>query len=165
MSNPVNTLTLVGRTTRDFVIKENSDGSKTLLGTLAVDANYQTREGESITDFIPFQTFINRTVKGIGSWANVGKGDQIAVSASVQLRPYQKNGETVYPEVSVVVEGYPQFLESRSVTTARRAEQVKAAAAPAAEAPTEADKDAEIAALRAQLGGNQKSYSTDKQFV
>lgn len=165
MSNPLNTLNLVGRLTRDLFVNENRDGSKTLLGTIAVDANYTSRAGDSITDFIPFSAFVGKQVEGISSWANVGKGDLVGLSASIQVRPYEKNGEMVYPAPEVRVDGLPQFLESRAVTTARRAEQAKAAAeAPAEEAPAaEVDKDAQIAALQAQIQGNQ-SYSTESQF-
>lgn len=163
MSNPLNNVSLFGRLTRDLTVMENKDGSKTVLGTIAVDANYKTRGGETITDFIPFSSYVGKQVDGVGSWSLVGKGDLIGLSASLQVRPYEKNGEMVYPAPEVRVDGYPQFMESRAVTTARRAEQAKAAEAPA-EAPTEADKDAQIAALQAQVAGN-KSYNTENAFA
>lgn len=165
MSNPSNTVVLTGRLARDIVSKPNKNGSKTILGTIAVDANYTNRAGETVTDFVPFQSYVGEQVKGNGSWDLTGQGDLISLSASLQLRPYERDGQMVYPEVSVVVDGYPQFMEPRSVTTARRAEKAKAASAPAeAEVPTEADKDAQIAALQAQLEGN-KSYSTENAFA
>lgn len=101
------------------------------------------------------------------------EGDLIAVQARLVYKPYQKDGKMVYPDgPTVEVDGWPRFLEPKSVTDKRQADKAVAAAAAApaaaaaAPAATETPEE-KIARLQAELqaaqGGN-AGYSTDQPF-
>lgn len=162
MSNPLNNGTLTGRTTQ--VIKEfaNNDGSKVLLVTLAVEDNFRSGVDKTAkAQFIPLRVFIPKNVNGRGSWDRVGKGDLISVQTRLACTPYQKDGVTVYPEVSVEVDGFPQFLESKAVTDARAARNAVAAdAAPAVPADETAEET--IARLQAELAAQTATPNYDE---
>lgn len=158
MANPFNSVVLTGRLARDLVVKQNKDGSHTVLGTIAVDANFKNRAGETKTDFIPFRSYVGVRANGTGGWANVGQGDLISMSAHLDVTPYEKDGETVYP-LTVEVDGFPQYLEARSTVAQRRAEEAKAAPESAEDA-----KDRELAALRAQVEQQGGNYSTENVY-
>ncbi|MCI4659758.1 single-stranded DNA-binding protein [Cryobacterium zhongshanensis] len=146
MTNPLNTGTLVGRVSQDIKEFPNNDGSKVLLVTVAVDNNFTSgADNTAKTQYVPVRAFLAKTVKGRGSWDRVHKGDLIAIQTRISSEPYQKNGETVYPAPTIEVDGFPQFLESKSVTEAR-------AARKAVEAPTAPETPAEtIARLTKEL--------------
>jgi single-strand DNA-binding protein len=148
MTNPLNTGTLVGRVSQDIREFKNNDGSKVLLATLAVDDNFVSGpDKKAKTQFIPVRAFIAKGVNGRGSWDRVGKGDLIGVGIRISAAPYEKAGETVYPEPSIEVDGFPQFLESKAVTEARAARNAVAAPAePVVETPEET-----IARLQSEL--------------
>ena len=56
----INSVTLVGRTTRDPKIVENKNGGKTVLFTVAVERNYKDSEGNRPTDFVAVKAFKSR---------------------------------------------------------------------------------------------------------
>ena len=151
MTNPLNSGLLIGRVTQDIVTFPNTDGSKTLLVTIAVEDNFPSGpERKAATQFIPVRVFIPKTGAGESSWKNVHKGDLIAIQTRVACAPYQKNGETIYPSPTIEADGFPQYLESKAIVDARAARNALAAAAPA---PVPANETAEqtIARLEAQL--------------
>jgi single-stranded DNA-binding protein len=145
MSNPLNSGTVTGRVSQDIKEFKNADGSKVLLATIAVDDNFKSGPDQKVaTQFIPVRAFLSKAVTGRGSWDRVHKGDLISVNVRLSATPYQKNGETVYPDLSAEVDGFPQFLEPKAIARAAR----NAVAAPAAvpETPEE-----QIARLTAEL--------------
>jgi single-stranded DNA-binding protein len=149
MSNPLNNVQLVGRVSQDIKEFKNSDESKTLLVTLAVDDNFVSgKDRKAKTQFVPTRVFIGKNVQGRGSWDRVGKGDLIAVQGRITAEPYVKDGETVYPGATIEIEGFPQFLEPRSVTEARAA---KNGVAETTAAPVDESPEATIARLQAEL--------------
>lgn len=153
MANPNNFGVLTGRVSQDKVVFQNSDGSKTVLVTIAVDDNFRSgADRKTKTQFISARAFIPASVDGLGSWDRVGKGDLISANIRLAAAPYEKNGETVYPDVQVEFDGYPQFLESKAVTEARAA---KKAVASAPAEPTEETADEKIARLQAELAAAQ----------
>jgi len=148
MANPLNFGALTGRVAQDIKEFPNADGSKVLLITLAVDNNFVSGpDRKAKTQFIPVRAFIAKSVDGRGSWDRVGKGDLTSVGTRIACEPYTKNGETVYPDPTIEVDGFPQFLESKTVTEARQARH--AVAAPAA--PVEETPEQTIARLQQQL--------------
>lgn len=178
MANPLNNGTLTGRVSQDIKEFPNSDGSKVLLLTLAVDNNFVSGPDKTAkTQFPPLRVFLPKSVAGRGSWDRVHKGDLISVSTRIACEPYQKNGETVYPAPTIEVDGFPQFLESKATTEARVARNAVAepAAAPAAEdapaaaaAPAAESPEETIARLEAQLAaqnGSQPNYNNTSPFA
>lgn len=153
MANPLNNGTLTGRVAQDIKEFPNADGSKVLLITLAVDNNFVSGADRKVkTQFVPVRAFLPKTVNGRGSWDRVGKGDLISVSTRIACEPYTKNGETVYPDPTIEIDGFPQFLESKQTTEARAAKH--AVAAPAEETPEQ-----QIARLQAELDAANTSQS------
>jgi single-strand DNA-binding protein len=151
MANPLNTGTLVGRLAQDIHEFKNNDGSKVLAITIAVDNNFVSGPDRKVeTQYIPTRAFLASSVNGRGSWDRVHKGDLIAVNYRLSCKPYTKNGETVYPDATVEIEGFPQFLESKATTDARAARKAVAADAPAAPAVEETQEET-IARLTAEL--------------
>lgn len=153
MSNPSNTGTLTGRLSQDKQIFKNAKGT-TILATLAVEDNYLSGQGKdrkAQTQFIPVRIYVPETVSGLGSWDRVHKGDLIQVQTRIACTPYQKNGETVFPEPTVEIDGYPVFLESKQTVDARAARKAVAAAPAPAAAPAEETPEETIARLQAQL--------------
>ena len=122
MANPSNFVTQTGRLARDVYVNVNKDGSKTILGTLMVQENFTNREGKVVSQPINFQSRISDETDGIGGWANTGKGDLIQLLGRLTNPSYEKDGQTIYPGMRFEVEGYPQYLEPRSVTQARRSQ-------------------------------------------
>lgn len=165
MTNPLNNGNLVGRVAQDLREFPNSDGSKVLLATIAVDNNFTSgAEKKAKTQYIPVRIFLAKTVSGRGSWDRVHKGDLIAIQTRVACEPYQKNNETVYPDPTIEVDGFPQFLESKATTDARVAR--NAVAAPAAPADETAEET--IARLKAELAEKsapQVNYEETSPFV
>ncbi|MET0887439.1 MAG: single-stranded DNA-binding protein [Mycetocola sp.] len=151
MANPLNNGNLIGRVAQDIREFKNADGSKVLLVTIAVDNNFTSGADKTAkTQYIPARAFLPKSVSGRGSWDRVHKGDQIAVQTRISCEPYTKNGETVYPEPTIEIDGFPQFLESKAVTDARAARKAVAAEAPAAPAAEETQEET-IARLTAEL--------------
>lgn len=146
MANPLNNGTLTGRVAQEIKEFPNADGSKVLLITLAVDNNFVSGpERKAKTQFVPVRAFLAKSVNGRGSWDRVGKGDLVSVSTRIACEPYTKNGETVYPDPTIEVDGFPQFLEPKSVTEARQARHA------IADTPAEETAEQQIARLQAQL--------------
>ena len=126
ISNPSNTISLIGRLASDPKAITNKDGSKKVLGTLMVHGAKQ-----GTTDAVPFQAFIPARVVKTGKmngWTAVHKGDLVHMSGNLRSGRYtDKDGKTVYT-LTVNVQGFT-FLESKATKDAR-------ATAPAvAEAP------------------------------
>ena len=164
MSNPANSGHLIGRLGRGGVKSfQNSDGSQKLVFNLGVDENFlRSGKSEPDTDFIPVQAFIPAKANGIGSWANVHEGDLIAIDTRLSYKPYVKDGQRVFPDgVTVEVEGYPKYLEPKSVTEARAARKAAEATAPAPVAETQEE---ELARLRAQVAAQGATDASEHPF-
>lgn len=101
MYNIRNSVTLIGRVASEPMIIPNKDGSKKLFGKVAVQDNYKT-DGKYCTEFIEFTMFVN---KGTSNWAeNLEVGDCVAVEGHLTCKPYVKDGQTVYPALSLAAE-------------------------------------------------------------
>lgn len=101
-----------GRLVRDAKIVAHKDGSKTALVTVAVDRDYEDRQGNRQTDFIDFQGFI-RNGKSDGVYAYMKKGNQVKivyttqsyqrrVSAKEFVAELKKNGVKSQEEAAMV---------------------------------------------------------------
>jgi single-strand DNA-binding protein len=126
MSNPVNHGTLVGRLARDPKVFSNTDGSHKVVFTVFANRNFKNAQGEILSDGIPVEAFVRKeTDFSKTPFANIHRGDQVALNTALRMDSYVRDGENVY-DLKVVVEDIT-FLESRQVTQARLAERVAAA--------------------------------------
>lgn len=156
MANPNNFGVLTGRLAQEPKVFENSDGSHTVLVTLAVEDNFLSGTGENRKPKVHYpsiRAFVPKTVEGTGSWGRTHEGDLISVATRISAESYVKDGERVFPTVVIEADGYPQFLESKSVVDARAARKAveKAEAETTAPAPVEETPEQELARLRALL--------------
>lgn len=85
----INSVVLVGRTTKMPEIRTIRDDKKVATFTLAVTRNYKNKNGDYETDFVPVIAY--RSVDFIEKY--VGKGDMIGVRGSIQVRSYEKDGQ------------------------------------------------------------------------
>ncbi len=183
MSNPLNSHTLTGRVGKHGIkVIANQDNSHTLLFNLAVEDNFQSvdpADGQRKyrTNFVPMRAFVSNKMQGIGSWANVGEGDLIAVNFALNAKPYTRDGQTQYP-LTLEVEGFPTYLEPKATTQARaqrKAQEAQQNQAPAAQAQAPAAQGqtddaealrrriAELEAVQGQ-GAPVEDYNTDAPF-
>lgn len=110
-----------GRPVRPIVIKENKDGSKKALGTLAVQNNYKSKAtGKKESNFIPFEGFIPAGTEGNGVYDLIHKGDKIAIQYELKSDSFtDKDGN---PQYRIVVRvNSIELKESKAVTDARAA--------------------------------------------
>ncbi|MFB7918937.1 single-stranded DNA-binding protein [Streptomyces sp. NPDC056061] len=149
MSNPRNNGNLLGRLANDPKVFKNRDGSKKVMFTVFADRNFTNAAGERQSDAIPVEAFVRATTPGTGPFDNIHKGDLVALSTSLRMDHYTKNGSEVF-DVKVVVEGIT-FVEPRSVTQARLSERVR-------------DAEAQNRALHAQAPAAVASAVQDEQF-
>lgn len=149
MTNPANSGNLIGRLAQDIRTFANADGSRKLLITIAAEDNFRSGSDQKAqTSFVQIETFIGAG-KTAGGWDRVHKGDLIAAQYHIDAKPYvDGKGDTVYPQ-KLVIDGFPTFLEPKSVTDKRAAENaVKRAQQNSGAEPTAAER---IAALEIEL--------------
>ena len=126
MSNVANNGTIIGRLARDPKIFANEDGSAKVVFTVFANRNYKNRAGERLSDAIPLETFINKDTSFEATpYANVHKGDLVAVGTELRMNEYERGGETVR-DLKVIASGIT-FLESRQTVQNRLAQRVNAA--------------------------------------
>lgn len=120
-----------GRLTRDPKVFINSDGSRKVKFTLAVQDNYTDKNGVRGAQFISFDGFIPRRQIELqqkngkpenGVYALIHKGDLVGVEYSIRTSNFvdKTTGEIVFSN-SLLVQNI-DFKESKSVTTARLSE-------------------------------------------
>ncbi|MFD7853523.1 single-stranded DNA-binding protein [Streptomyces microflavus] len=126
-SNPRNNGTIVGRLANDPKVFENKDGSKKVLFTLYVDRNFTNAQNQRDSDAVPVEAFVRAQAQGLGPYANIHRGDLVAIGYTLRMDRYSKNGEPVF-DLKVISEDI-SFLEPRSVTQARLHERVQSAEA------------------------------------
>lgn len=106
----INTVTLVGRLTKDVDLRYTQNGKAVSNFNLAVNRPFKNAQGEQETDFINIVQF----GKGAELTAQyVKKGNQIGLTGRIQTRNYEnKEGKRVY--VTEVVADRVAFLEPKS---------------------------------------------------
>lgn len=105
-----NKVTIIGRLTRDPVLRMTSTGTANVRFTLAVDRI--TRKGEEQqTDFLRCVAW-----GALGQRCNdfLSKGRLVAIEGRLQLSSYEKNGETM-PSAEIVTDNF-QLLERKQTT-------------------------------------------------
>ena len=105
----MNTVVLIGRTTRDIELRRTGNGTAVASFTLAVNRDFKTNDGQE-ADFIQCVAW-KKTAELLEQY--VHKGDRIAVNGSIRTRNYEdSHGRTVY--VTEVLVNHVEFLETKN---------------------------------------------------
>lgn len=106
----INTVTLVGRLTRDVELRYSKSGNAVANFNLAVNRPFKNADGDREADFINVVQF----GKGAELTAQyMNKGSQIGVTGRIQTRNYENNeGRRVY--VTEIVADQVAFLDSKN---------------------------------------------------
>ena len=106
----MNNVSLVGRLTKDVELKHTGSQTAVATGTLAVNRQFKSANGEKETDFINIVAW-RKTAEILSNYAS--KGSQIGITGRIQTRNYEGNdGKRVY--VTEVVAESINLLDSRS---------------------------------------------------
>lgn len=106
----MNNVSLVGRLTKDVELKYTGSQTAVATGTLAVNRQFKSANGEKETDFINIVAW-RKTAEILSNYAS--KGSQIGITGRIQTRNYEGNdGKRVY--VTEVVAESINLLDSRS---------------------------------------------------
>lgn len=115
----INTVTLVGRLTRDVELRVSQSNVTVATFTLAVNRQFKNSNGEREADFINCVAF-KKTAEILNQYA--GKGSQIGVTGSIQTRNYEnKEGQRVY--VTEVIANNIALLDSKGSNNASDGQQ------------------------------------------
>lgn len=106
----MNSVHLLGRTTKDIELKSTQSGKPFIRFTLAVKR--PTKDDGS--DFIGCVAF-GPTAETMAR--HIKKGNRVLVNGHISTDSYQRNGETVY-STNVVVEQF-EFIEAKPAQTAQ----------------------------------------------
>lgn len=105
----MNTVVLVGRTTRDIELRRTGNGTAVANFTLAVNRDFKTQDGQE-ADFIQCVAW-KKTAEILEQY--VHKGDRIALNGSIRTRNYDDNyGKKVY--VTEVLVNHVEFIETKN---------------------------------------------------
>lgn len=105
----INNVVLTGRLTAAPELRKTPSNVSALQGTLAVNRNFKSQNGECEADFINFQAW-RGTADIIAQYC--GKGSLIGITGRIQVRSYEKDGQRRY--VTEVVAENVTLLESRN---------------------------------------------------
>ena len=106
----MNNVNLVGRLTKDVELKYTGSQTAVATGTLAVNRQFKSANGEKETDFINIVAW-RKTAEILSNYAS--KGSQIGITGRIQTRNYEGNdGKRVY--VTEVVAETVMLLDSKS---------------------------------------------------
>lgn len=87
----MNQVALVGRITKDLVLKEHASGRVNTTFVLAINRSFKNANGEVATDFVPCSVW-GRSAENLVR--HCGKGSLIGVSGSIQTRNYEREDQS-----------------------------------------------------------------------
>lgn len=127
-----------GRLTKDPVVFNNSDGSKKVMVTVAVQDNYKnSTTGERGTQFINLEAFISNKSKGLGAFDYMHKGDLVGFEYTIRSNNYtDKDGVAHYGQVLFI-----QSTDLKETKKSQAARATSSAAAAAADMPAPANEE------------------------
>lgn len=106
----INTVTLVGRLTKDPELRYTQTGKGVATFTLAVTRPFKNQNGDYEADFINCQAW-GKTAENLANYMR--KGNKVGVVGRIQTRNYENNqGQKVY--VTEVVAEQVTFIESKN---------------------------------------------------
>lgn len=107
----INSVVLVGRTTKEIELKYTSNDLAYVNFTLAVNRNFKNQNGEREADFINVVIW-RQQAENLANWAK--KGTLLGITGRIQTRNYEnQQGQRVY--VTEVVADNFQILGKREV--------------------------------------------------
>jgi single-stranded DNA-binding protein len=117
MSNPANTVTVIGRLAADPYTATNSNNSTSVKFTVMADNNFKSRDGKvkaepiTVQDFVSADHTLEQTV-----YSRMHQGDLVAISGSLTAVVYtdKVSGETVRKGLTVRVDSV-DLLEPKGV--------------------------------------------------
>lgn len=115
----LNSVCLVGRTTKDPELRYTPSNVAVATFSLAVNRNFKDANGERETDFINCVIW-RQQAENLANWAK--KGALIGITGRIQTRSYEnQQGQRVYV-TEVIAENF-QMLESRAAREGSNAAQ------------------------------------------
>lgn len=105
----MNSVSFIGRLTKDVVLKDLGEGRFVINNTLAVRRSFR-KDGAAEADFIPFVVWGKRA-ELLEEFCS--KGDLIALSGKMQSRSYKKEPEETRYVIEMVVEEL-EFLQKKA---------------------------------------------------
>lgn len=124
--NPSNAFFATGRLTKEPKVFDNSDGSKKVIITLALQDNFKGKDGSRGAQFIDFQAFQTKDA-GLGVYAHLGTGDLVNVVAEARNNNWTAADGTPHYDMILRITSL-NMLESKRVTAARHGAEETAAA-------------------------------------
>lgn len=106
----MNSVTLIGRLTRDVDLRFTQSGKAVGNFNLAVDRNFTSASGEKETDFIDIVAW-GKLAENCAN--HIGKGRLVAVQGRLQIRTYQTNDGS-NRKAAEVVASEVKFLDRAS---------------------------------------------------
>lgn len=105
----INSVTIVGRMTKDVDLRYTANGKAVGNFTIAANRPFKNAQGENEADFINCTAW-GKQAENLANY--MGKGSQIGVTGRIQTRTFEnKEGKTVF--VTEVVADQVAFLESK----------------------------------------------------
>lgn len=98
----MNKILMIGRLTKEPLMKYTSEGKSLISGHLAVQRPYKNKEGKYDADFIPC-VFWNRMAETVGNYCQ--KGSLIGVTGRLTVRNYQNERDERVYVTEVVADG------------------------------------------------------------
>ena len=106
----INSVTLVGRVTKDLELKYSPSGVAVCKFNLAVNRNFKSKDGEQQADFPMILTF-RKTAENAANFLR--KGSLVGVTGRIQTGSYEnKEGQRVF--TTEIMADSVQFLEPRN---------------------------------------------------
>lgn len=110
----MNTITVIGRLTRDPDVRTGQSGKSFVKFTIAVDRKFKDAHGNKQTDFLICKAF-NKTADFIGTYFT--KGMKIGLTGSMQVDSYTTQDGTEQKETYIAV-NEAEFVESKQTESA-----------------------------------------------
>lgn len=109
----MNKVFLIGRLTADPIVASTSVGDKYCRFAIAVKREYSGSDGERMTDFFNVIAW-----RGLGEAVSrsTKKGNQVAVSGSIELRNYEDSHSVKRTAVEIIAQDV-EFLSNKNKET------------------------------------------------
>ena len=115
-----NLVTLTGRLTKDPVVFENADDSKTVMVDIAVQNSFTNKDGKRDSQFIKSQAFVKADAKSLGPYEHIKKGDLVGLNGELRSTQYvsKETGKIVYAQYVFInsVDMYASADHSKETT-------------------------------------------------